>query len=299
MLPAAEHCRRGRDSAGWLAYSSIVILLRTCQARFMCELLAISSAAPIRVKYSLEEFSKHGGLTHLNKSGWGISFYHERDAAIFREPRPASDSALAQFVAQYDLPRKDVLAHVRRASVGRETIENTHPFDRELHGRKHLFAHNGSLPDLPANLRLPSERFTPVGDTDSEYAFCVLLHRIAQEGKASALDAKLATVVDFAAELRMLGDANFIYFDGETLFAHAHKRHYDDGTKVVGPARPPGLHVANHASLSVPGLDLASDSDVDATILASVPLTEVGWSPLAEGTVMAIRDGREVARVLP
>lgn len=265
----------------------------------MCELLAISGAAPIRVKYSLEEFSKHGGLTHLNKSGWGISFYHERDAAIFREPKPASDSALARFVAEYDVARTDVLAHVRRASVGRETIENTHPFDRELRGRKHLFAHNGSLPDLPTRVPLTSNRFVPVGDTDSEYAFCVLLDRIAQTDDPPLLDQRLAIVVDFAAELRAFGDANFLYFDGDILFAHAHKRHYDDGGDVVGPARPPGLHVAKHASLSIPGLDLTSDPEVDVTILASVPLTEDGWSPLAEGAVIAVENGNEVAHVVP
>ncbi|MEM9731062.1 MAG: class II glutamine amidotransferase [Myxococcota bacterium] len=265
----------------------------------MCELLAISSAAPIRVRYSLEEFAKHGGLTHLNKSGWGISFYHERDAEIFREPRPASDSALAEFVAQYEFTRRHVLAHVRRASIGQQTIENTHPFDRELHGRKHIFAHNGSLHELPTRIRLASNRFLPVGETDSEYAFCVLLERVVQMHDAPSLDERLTVVVDFAAELRELGDANFLYFDGEVLFAHAHKRHHDDGTQVVGPARPPGLHFANHASVSIPGLDLTSDPGVDAAIVASVPLTDMGWTPLAEGAVIAIRDGRKVAHVAP
>ena len=38
----------------------------------MCELFAVSSSAPVAVRYSLNEFAKHGGLTHANKSGWGI-----------------------------------------------------------------------------------------------------------------------------------------------------------------------------------------------------------------------------------
>jgi predicted glutamine amidotransferase len=38
----------------------------------MCELFAISSAKAVAVRYSLNEFAKHGGLTHQNKSGWGI-----------------------------------------------------------------------------------------------------------------------------------------------------------------------------------------------------------------------------------
>jgi glutamine amidotransferase len=44
----------------------------------MCELFAISSFEPTNVTFSLDEFSKHGGLTGPHKDGWGIVFYADR-----------------------------------------------------------------------------------------------------------------------------------------------------------------------------------------------------------------------------
>lgn len=46
----------------------------------MCELFAISSNLPTTVTFSLEEFSRHGGLTASHKDGWGIAFYANNDA---------------------------------------------------------------------------------------------------------------------------------------------------------------------------------------------------------------------------
>jgi len=38
----------------------------------MCELFAMSSRHPANVRFSLEEFSRHGGLAGPHKDGWGI-----------------------------------------------------------------------------------------------------------------------------------------------------------------------------------------------------------------------------------
>ena len=61
--------------------------------------------------------------------------------------------------------------------MGARVYRNTQPFIRELGGRMHLFAHNGWLPPYlrQGRLRNPSRPFNPVGDTDSEEAFCDLL----------------------------------------------------------------------------------------------------------------------------
>jgi len=53
-----------------------------------------------------------------------------------------------------------------------------------------------------------------------------------------AIDARQQVVAAFAPELHELGPANFLYTDGDALFAHGHKRTQEDGS-----VRPPGLHV--------------------------------------------------------
>jgi hypothetical protein len=94
------------------------------------------------------------------------------------------------------------------------TTTFSQPFARELAGRMHLFAHNGWLAgifDAP-NFRLT--RFHPVGETDSEQAFCALLDRISElwrrPNEVPPLDARLALVGTFAQELRHLGAANLL-----------------------------------------------------------------------------------------
>jgi predicted glutamine amidotransferase len=54
-------------------------------------------------------------------------------------------------------------------------MKNCQPFVRELGGRVHVFAHNGDLDIGALRAKLPLGGFRPVGDTDSEYAFCALL----------------------------------------------------------------------------------------------------------------------------
>ena len=68
----------------------------------------------------------------------------------------------------YPIKSHNVIAHVRKATVGNVKLENCHPFVRELWGRYWVFAHNGDLKDYAPHLH---GAFRPVGDTDSEQAF--------------------------------------------------------------------------------------------------------------------------------
>lgn len=127
------------------------------------------------------------------------------------------------------------------ATVGGNSLANMQPFVRELGGRVHLFAHNGGLHGIEALFARSAHRFHPVGETDSEKGFCLLLDRLIKiwEGAmAPPLEARLAIVKAFAAEMRPLGIANFLYSDGEFVFGHGHRR-----TQADGVVRPPGLWV--------------------------------------------------------
>jgi predicted glutamine amidotransferase len=166
----------------------------------------------------------------------------------------------------------------------------------------HLFAHNGELDGIWDEMPLRAGSFHPVGQTDSEYAFCVLLDRLSAPWRRyispPTLSERLAIVAETAAEFRRLGPANFLYSDGDVLFAHSHKRHWDEGGGHFSEARPPGLSVATHRELSVKGLKVEAPTDeTDVLYVASVPLTSEGWSPVPEGAVIALQQGLEVARL--
>ncbi len=270
----------------------------------MCELFGVSSSAPVQVKYSLHAFAEHGGLIHPNKSGWGIAYHEGKDALLIKEPEPASDSPWVRFIENQPLTSTSIIAHVRYATAGAPSFANTHPFMRELGGQMHLFAHNGGLEGIWDKKSLRSDSFHPTGETDSEFAFCLLLERLAPmwwktEGPPPLQD-RLEAVAEVAEELRTFGPANFLYSDGDGLFVHSHKRHWDEGGGRFSDAKAPGLSLAHRSDLSVNGLRVkVADPDTTVVYVASVPLTEEGWSPLPEGTVLALRRGQEVARTGP
>lgn len=270
----------------------------------MCELFAMSSRERSSVNYSLNEFAKHGGLTHRNRSGWGIAYFHDRDAFLVKEPEPAHDSPWVRFVAEQNLESRFIIAHVRLATVGEPTLENTHPFRRALGRRVHVFAHNGTLKGLHDDFgSTPLIRY-PVGDTDSELAFCLLLERMAplwndQAGEPDVLD-RFEVFAKFASDMRPRGSSNFLYSDGDALFVHADKRVYEEGDSYSDP-RPPGLSVRNCVACQT-GPEFACDglkigmTDQRTMLFASVPLDDVGWEPLPEGVAIVARDGEEIAR---
>ena len=266
----------------------------------MCELFGISSSSPVRVRYSLHAFAEHGGLLHPNKSGWGVAYHEGRDALLIKEPEPASDSPFVRFIEEQQLESRCFMAHVRYASAGEPSFANTHPFMRELGGQMHLFAHNGSLEGIWDMLKPPSKRFRPVGETDSEHAFCVLLGRLAPKWQSCdgppPLEDRLASIAETAREMARLGPANFLYSDGEVLFAHAHRRRWDEGQGRFSEPRPPGLSYTRRREIAVAGLSATPPhGGTDAIYVASVPLTESGWTPLPECTLIAFGAGRVLA----
>ncbi|MDH3689831.1 MAG: class II glutamine amidotransferase [Gammaproteobacteria bacterium] len=214
----------------------------------MCGLFAMSSKVPSTVNYSLDEFAKHGGVTYSNRSGWGIAYYHDRDAFLVKEPEPAADSPWAKFISEQDVESDSVIAHVRLATIGTPTLQNTHPFKRELGGHAHVFAHNGTLNGLHDKVSADKLAYHPIGDTDSELAFCVLLDRLksvwTSPRRIPSAEDRLAAFADFAAEMAGFGSVNFLYSDGDILFVHGHRRIYESNGQFTDP-QPPGLSMRN------------------------------------------------------
>ena len=270
----------------------------------MCELFAMSSRIPTSVSFSFERLARRGGHEGPHRDGWGVAFYEGRDALLLREPLAASESELVHFTERHGPPSELVISHIRLATHGERALRNTQPFARELGGHTHVFAHNGELDGIARHRGLAPGRFHPIGDTDSEQAFCMLLDRLAtlwdEAGdRLPSLEGRLDVLAAFAAELRPMGPANFLYADGDTLFVHAHRR-----TELNDDTVLPGLFVLERTCreemphLSGSGVALATVHQA-LTLAASVPLTDEPWRPLARGEVLAIAEGRILESRLP
>ena len=268
----------------------------------MCELFAMSSRLPATITYSLEEFAQHGGRTGPHSDGWGIAYYGDRDARVIRDEDAAADSALVRFVAERGQRSHTVMSHIRRATQGEVALRNTQPFSREVGGRIHLFAHNGDLAGVSDDTELVLDTDRPIGETDSEHAFCALMTRIRRlwgdGAEVPPIDARLETVADFARIVRGLGPANFIYFDGDALFLHGHRRKHDGEEEP----RPPGLHTlcrsctVGGTAFEADGLTISGHNQ-HVVLAATVPLTDEPWEALAEGEIVVARNGEFVAGV--
>jgi glutamine amidotransferase len=265
----------------------------------MCELFAMSSSHPATVTYSMREFARHGGLTADHADGWGVAYSEDRDVRVFRDTDAAAESPYLRLVSALGVRSDTVVSHIRKATQGEVALRNTQPFARELGGRVHLFAHNGDLHGIDGQPELQLGRHLPIGETDSEHAFCALLHRLrplwGEANEIPELAERLRIVVGFASEIRRLGPANFIYTDGDAIFLHGHRRK-TPGDDVI---RPPGLHLLCRSCevipgpIEIPGLAIASETQ-RVVLAASVPLTGEGWTPLAEGEVVVARKGEVI-----
>ena len=262
----------------------------------MCELLAMSSRNATTLTFSLEDLAAHSRAPGNTRDGWGVAFFEGRDAALFREPQAAAESALIRLLESGGPSTKLALSHIRHATHGDIRLANTQPFLRELAGHAHAFAHNGDLAMIEQDVRVSSARYRPIGQTDSEYAFCALLERMQHvwcSGTAvPSLADRTAVVRSFAQDLRKLGPANFIYADGDALFAYGDRR-IQSGSGMIAP---PGLfwHAATSddpsRSIDVDGISVAPGFEA-MMLIASVPLRGRQWRAFAQGEVVVVRGG--------
>jgi predicted glutamine amidotransferase len=265
----------------------------------VCELFCLSSAQPTTVSFSLEQLARHGALGQANVDGWGLAFYDDRDVRLYKEPEPAGESAWLTFILGRDVECALAMSHIRRASQGGLTHANTQPFTRELAGRMHVFDHNGDLRGLTGLEPTALEVFTPVGETDSELAFCLLLETLAPlwlRSEPPSPAERLTVVRAFADDMRARGEANFLYSDGELLFAHAHRRRPFDGV-----TNQPGLWRLDRApaeatgKMADHGVRIGAPTEaLPITLVASVPLTDDAWTPLQEAEIAVLRAGSAV-----
>ncbi|HJV24221.1 MAG TPA: class II glutamine amidotransferase [Aromatoleum sp.] len=251
----------------------------------MCQLLGMNCNVPTDICFSFAGFRARGGATDEHRDGWGIAFFEGRGVRVFLDPQPSSASPIAELVRSYPIRSFNVIAHIRKATQGEVTLDNTHPFQRELWGRYWIFAHNGNLVDYTPTF---TGRFLPVGNTDSESAFCDILQHLAEQfpdGPPSAAVLNEA-LRELAIRIGRHGPFNFLLSNGERLFAHC-------ATKLAYIVRQAPFTVAHLSDqdLTVDFSQVTAPADRVA-IIATTPLTDNEvWQTIPPGNLLAFRHG--------
>ncbi len=254
----------------------------------MCELLGMNCNVPTDICFSLTGFHKRGGVTDIHADGWGIAFFEGRGVRLFLDPQPSAQSQVAELVRSYPIRSCNVIAHIRKATQGQVSLENTHPFQRELWGRYWVFAHNGNLPDFRPEF---DGSFLPVGDTDSERVFCWLLQNLRQrfDDAQPGRDALFAEVHRLILPLADEGSVNFLLSDGDWLIAHC-------STKLTYVVRRAPFKTAHLKDEDVTVDFSAVTTPLDhIAVIATQPLTDnEQWVTMPPGSLWLFEQG-EVA----
>ena len=250
----------------------------------MCQLLGMNCNVPTDICFSFEGFARRGGDTDEHRDGWGIAFFEGKGCRTFMDVQPSADSVVSDLVKRYPIHSMNVIAHIRKASVGAVRLENTHPFIRELWGEYWVFAHNGDLFNYEPEL---AGCYQPVGTTDSERAFCVILEYLRQRfEKRPDIEKLCGAIREKAYQIAQLGTFNFLLSNGEFLLAHCSTDlHYLVRQHPFDKAELKDLDV------SVDFKQVTTPRDRVA-VIATEPLTaNEAWTRIAPGQCMVFQNG--------
>jgi len=186
----------------------------------------MNAAKPSDLRFSFTGFAARGGLTDHHDDGFGIGFFEDKACRLFMDNQAAASSPVADLIKRYPIKSCNVVSHIRKATQGDPLrLENSHPFTRELWGRHWLFAHNGDLLNFHP---VSGGHYQPVGNTDSERAFCALLEELKQISPREPCSTRVVFEALCAMSERTseFGVFNFLLSNGQALFAHCSTRLY-------------------------------------------------------------------------
>jgi len=251
----------------------------------MCQLLGMNAHLPTDVMFS---FTGLATRADEHKDGFGIAFFEGKGLRLFVDNASARQSPVAELIKRYPIRSQNVIAHIRKATQGRTALENCHPFVRELWGRYWVFAHNGDLKDFHPRLHAA---FKPVGDTDSERAFCWLMQELAKaHATVPSVQELSATLRELVPQLAAHGTFNMLLSNGQALWAHG-------TTKLYWLQRryPFAEARLRDEDLSIDFAQVTTPHD-RVVVVATEPLTaEEPWCAFAPGELQVFAGGEPAA----
>ena len=251
----------------------------------MCQLLGMNCNVPTDIVFSFTGFAHRGGRTDTHHDGWGIAFFEGTGVRHFVDHQAAIASPIAELIKRYPIKSTNVVAHIRKATVGHVALENCHPFVRELWGRYWVFAHNGDLKDFAPVL---DGAFRPVGTTDSELAFCFLLQNLRREfgDTAPSRDALCGALERISPGIAAHGTFNMMLSDGTALYTHC-------STKLCYVVRKYPFVTAclSDEDLSVDFSQVTTPNDRVAIIVTEPLTTNEEWTHFLPGELKVFVDG--------
>ena len=178
----------------------------------MCRILGCVAAEPVSIRHELLEAENPViRQSQEHDSGWGMAVYERTDGeepVVARFPQAAHQDG--GFPKATQLRGRIFNVHVRRATMGGLSPENTHPFCLG----NYTLSHNGTILHFPRLLE-PGVK-PPRGQTDSEHFFNFLMRDLDPGDVPGSLRRALVHTI----ELSPFSGLNVLFSDGERLYAY-------------------------------------------------------------------------------
>ncbi|MBV9472540.1 MAG: class II glutamine amidotransferase [Solirubrobacterales bacterium] len=255
----------------------------------MCRLFGMSGGSePVTATFwLLEAPDSLAQQSRREPDGTGLgTFTADGKPVVSKQPLAAYEDERFAREAR-EVSSRTFVAHVRYASNGGLSVENTHPF--EQHQR--LFAHNGVIGDLPRlEQELGDAMRTVHGETDSERFFALITREIERSGEVGE---GIVSAARWVAEQLPVFSMNLVLTTASELWAlrypDSHELHVLERV-AGGPSGGRHLeHASARGSVRVRSGQLANRP---AVIVATEPMDEdAGWRPLESGELLHV-DGQ-------
>jgi len=236
--------------------------------------------------------------------------YEGRGVRSFLDVAPCVDSSVAEFLQNYPVRTHNMIAHIRCATHGCTSLENVHPFIRELWGIQWCFVHNGEAPEFACQrydnhvvlgkADATNLSYHSVGDTDSEAVFCAILDALKAEfNDLPSLPVLYTTLNRLCDQVVEEHDTifNFLMTVGEyTLFAFSWPGQKPDsdvwnGLYTLTREAPFSTATLLDEAYSI-DFSKVNDPMDRVTVVATRPLTdEDGWKEMKKGELIVFDKG--------
>ncbi|MBN2157735.1 MAG: class II glutamine amidotransferase [Candidatus Lokiarchaeota archaeon] len=203
---------------------------------------------------------------------------------------------MGEFIREYQEIRSQIfISHIRLTSGSDVCYRNTHPFCRELGGKQYVFAHNKTLLWYDKKGGLDLGDFKPVGDTDSEWAFCWLMGQIKKRFGTDEDSTDVWSSEDFdwlqtkLHDINEYGDLNCLMSDGVRLFSYFDKRKYNSLMFLIRKSPFGSIRLMDDDFW----IDLSDEKEPDeqGVIIATSPLTDENWVSFKPGQLIVVENG--------
>jgi glutamine amidotransferase len=255
----------------------------------VCRLFGMSGGRePVRATFwLLEAPDSLAQQSRREPDGTGLGWFERGRPVVAKQALAAyEDQAFGREARE--VTSRTFIAHVRYASTGAVSPENTHPFEQ----RGRLFAHNGVIQDLDRlEQQLGDAGSLVEGETDSERYFALITREIERDGDTNGdVSGAIVRAASWIAENLPVFALNMILITESELWALRYPDVHELYVLERAAGGPSGHRHLEHASargsVRVRSGDLASRRCV---VVASEPMDEdAGWRPLDSGELLHV-----------